>query len=100
MIRPVFGEKMPAGITQIEKKPSSFIIYPNPLNSSNLHFDLKEGGINHYQLEIYNITGQRLLSAKLTPTVDVSILKNGVYLIRLINTENGNSDTQKLIIKR
>ncbi|MCK5776323.1 MAG: T9SS type A sorting domain-containing protein, partial [Bacteroidales bacterium] len=100
MIRPVFGEKMPAGLTQIAKKITNFTIYPNPLNSSNLHFDLQEGDVRNYQLEIYNITGQILLSTKLTTTVDVSILKNGVYLIRLINTENGSSDTQKLIIKR
>lgn len=100
MIRPVFGEKMPTAIDHVEKTPASFSIYPNPLNSSSLHFNIKDGFINDYQMEVFSLTGQKLVSTRLKETIDLSILKNGIYLIRLINIQNGISDTQKLIIKR
>jgi len=100
MIRPVFGEKMPAAVNQIEKTQAGFSIYPNPLNTSSLHFDVKEGFINDYQLEIFNLTGQKLLSTRLKESINLGDFKSGMYLIRLINTREGTSDTQKLIIRR
>jgi len=100
MIRPIFGEKMPTAINHIKERKTSFSIYPNPLNAASLHFDIEVGFINDYQLEIFNLTGQKLISTQLRESIDLSVLKNGIYLIRLINTQEGTSNTQKLIIKR
>lgn len=100
MIRPVFGERMSTGITEVKVDETNFTMYPNPLNSSNLNFNLKEGDIQDYSLEIFSVTGQRILETTMQKTMNVSQLKNGIYLVRFNNTQTGSSETKKLIIRK
>ena len=58
-------------------------VYPNPVNDL-LKVDIKSANIN--SIEIYNITGIRLLTKKIdqcTNNIDVSGLPKGVYLVSL-----------------
>ena len=100
MIRPVFGEKMTTAIESISVEDKTFTIYPNPLNSSYLNFQLDDGFVEDYIIEVINMTGQQLLQKQLTSRMDVSELKNGMYFIRLTNKQTAISKTQKLIVNK
>jgi hypothetical protein len=100
MIRPVFGEKMTTAIESISVEDNTFTIYPNPLNSSYLNFQLDDGFVEDYIIEVFNMTGQQLLQKQLSTRMDVSKLKNGMYFIRLTNKQTAISKTQKLIVNK
>lgn len=70
-------------------------IYPNPVNNGILNFQTTEA--HDLNIEIFDITGKRVLSGKTTnKSFDVSSLKAGMYLIKV--KENDNIFTQKIII--
>ena len=100
MIRPVFGEKMSTAIQDIEEEDNAFVIYPNPLLNDYLHIDIGENDQQNFDIEIYSITGQKVLYSNFETSIDVSALKNGIYFVRLRQLTNGESFTQKLIINR
>lgn len=100
MIRPVFGQKMTTAIEEVAIDETSFIMFPNPLNSSYLNFQINEGIEDDYEVEIFSITGQRVLQSRLSSSIRVSNLRNGIYLVRVNNTKSGESKTKKLIIRK
>lgn len=96
-----------AGSTFVETEPecatlsreansiSQFNVYPNPATTQvNIASAVSNG-----QIEIFNITGKRVLSKNLTlgdNNLNVSSLVSGVYLARI--SANGKIETKKLII--
>lgn len=60
-------------------------IYPNPANDK-LHIETDE---NVYEINIYNINGQRVNKSTSQRVIDVAGLKSGIYFIK-IETDNGN----------
>jgi len=69
-------------------------IYPNPIKDNDLNIKTR----TPLHIEIYNVLGKLILTSKVdayNKTVNVSSLKQGVYLIKL-NSEQG-SITKKLI---
>lgn len=70
-------------------------VYPNPA-SNYIQFDLDKS----YDIQIYNLTGQLLLSKIAFPNekIDVSSVSNGIYVIRI---KGGNEiQNQKLNISK
>jgi exonuclease III len=73
----------------IELKPFSFDIYPNPSSD-------KMSIVNHLevpiQLNIYNLTGQKMLSDSLSEkevkSINTTELNNGLFLIKISNTNS------------
>jgi endonuclease/exonuclease/phosphatase family metal-dependent hydrolase len=73
----------------IELKPFSFDIYPNPSSG-------KMSIVNHLevpiQLNIYNLTGQKMLSDSLSEkevkSINTTELNNGLFLIKISNTNS------------
>lgn len=63
---------------------SQVTLYPNPVKNE-LFFsqEIKE-------LEVYNLVGKRVISAKNTKTLDFSSLLKGTYLIRATLSDNSN----------
>lgn len=53
--------------------------------------------INTLNYSIYNTQGNKLLNGKLEKSIDVSMLKNGIYIIRF-ERQNGVV-TKKFIVK-
>lgn len=96
-----------AGSTFVETEPecatlsretntiSQFNVYPNPATTQiNITSSVSNG-----QLEIFNITGKRVLSKNLNlgdNSLNVSSLVSGVYLARI--SADGKLETKKLII--
>lgn len=64
-------------ITQIQQLIQ---LYPNPV-ISNLNITCKEA--TYFTTSIYDMNGRLLIEANLTPTIDLSELKNGIYLIKI-----------------
>lgn len=71
----------------------STLIYPNP-TSDFVNIESKNQ-IN--SIELYNLSGQKILSS-ISDKINISHLNKGIYLLK-INFQNGKSETQKLIRK-
>ncbi|WP_034060898.1 T9SS type A sorting domain-containing protein [Lacinutrix jangbogonensis] len=72
-------------------------IYPNP--SSNI-FNINTGDLSKLSYDIINIIGQSLQKGEFNTGINSISLKNeddGLYFIRIINTESNVSLTKKLI---
>ena len=79
------------GITDTETL--NFSLYPNPAKS-NITISAKKSGVN--KIEIYNLLGQKIIDKQFdtvdTKTIDVSVLKAGVYIVKI------NKNTSKRLI--
>jgi hypothetical protein len=87
-------------------EPGSFKIYPNPVRGSGVHARVVLNRAATVQVEIYNLEGERVISKTYpgnvedviqTPfdeAINVSHLKSGVYMMRLVLTGSGGSDSQ------
>lgn len=85
----------------------AFGIYPNPVNASkkiNVIFDVTKVNLDENNIEIYSLTGQRVLKTNLTNTqgfynkeVDLSELNAGVYMLRF--TSGSYYKTKKIILR-
>ncbi|PNQ75076.1 hypothetical protein C1T31_02775 [Hanstruepera neustonica] len=76
-------------------KAIAFDLYPNPATD---RINIRSKAQNAF-LEIFNITGKQVVSKNLgfgDNTINISQLKSGVYLVRLIS--ESNIETKKLII--
>lgn len=86
-----------------EKSIATFTIYPNPAIET-VHIRPDKGFSRQTTIELYNLTGQRLLVSEVRAsgedhhTIDVSNLDAGLYLIRVTN--DGQSVTHKLNITK
>lgn len=84
------------GIGIGEKEVVSFTIYPNPVNDV-VNIDAGSEG----SVKIYSLSGQLLISqliGKGVNSINVSDLNQGAYLMQF-SDENGNSSTEKLLVK-
>ncbi|UPT66808.1 MAG: T9SS type A sorting domain-containing protein [Sphingobacteriales bacterium JAD_PAG50586_3] len=74
-------------LTEINETPiNTTKIYPNPAQD---YFVVDAGNFNNIQVELFDISGRKLLQQKITinqQQVDVSGLANGVYIAAIINS--------------
>ena len=93
MFRAIFGNsKDIITSTKLDKKLQSVTIYPNPAqNRITL-----EG--NFESLEMYAISGEKIHIDLNKNEIDVSNLKNGIYLLKILNSSGLQS--QKIIISK
>ena len=78
------------GVGINDQNPQSISIYPNPVKDI-LTID---GGSSIQKVQIYNITGQLVMSQQpdsKTVTLNTSFLKSGIYFVK-ITTSNGTID--------
>ena len=75
---------------------SGLNVYPNPVKDGNLYITSNSSVAK--TVGIYDILGKQVLESKTSNNaVNVSNLKSGAYIVRI--TEDGNTDTRKLIIE-
>lgn len=89
MMRPYFGYKALVGLDE-QNKVLDFNFYPNP-TSSKIFFQ----GISNAEKQILDISG-RLLISTFENQIDISYLKQGVYILRVEN-EEGIVETRKIV---
>lgn len=91
-------------IKQEEKQ--KLIIYPNPATTS-FFIDVPLNEANAYTIEVYDITGRKVLSKKVKGEkrpkfeINTSNFADGTYLVKVYTDDNVTlSDTQKIIIMK
>jgi hypothetical protein len=91
----------PFDINEIETN-NAFELYPNP-TEGNIKVDLSTFGANSLDLSVYDISGKKVFSKKITDLnpideerLDLNFLKTGSYIVTIIN--NNRVYHQKLII--
>lgn len=78
------GCNVAVGINKIENEAGAMKIYPNP-STGILHIDQLA---NNLYLEIYNMTGQRILKQPVIENeIDLSSFQKGLYMIKLYNQD-------------
>ncbi len=99
MMRPVFGEKALVSISDVPSQDRTIKIYPNPAHDQiNIECDIDA----HEQLTImvYNMQGQTLIHQPYSPSLNVSTLRSGVYLLKITNANREQQALKKLIIRK
>ena len=71
----------------------SFKIYPNPA-AEKLNISTNA---THYTISIYSVTGQLMMQGSDLKSMNVSGLGNGVYMVRLTTTKDGQYLTVKFV---
>ena len=103
MIRPVIGFSDFVGINDNENAKPKLEIFPNPNNTGILYINLpqvlnKEATIGNIELVFYNMYGQIVYRSEYKDEIDVSILPQGLYIVRVNGLLSGESITSKVII--
>lgn len=99
MIRPIVGDGEYFSTSSKETKTEAidFRLYPNPTRSQ-LNIELINNDFENYEYQIFNTTGVLMQTARLTNSINVSDLSNGLYIIRLTNNVNNVSEIKKFMI--
>lgn len=89
-------------IQQIPRRPEIFV-YPNP-SFGNVRFDFLNLSAGNYELEIYNILGTKIrtervsISGNKTLPLDLTGLKKGTYIYRLVDSQKNTIRSKRLVI--
>lgn len=79
-----------------EKPITDLSIYPNPVNGGKVFITSEKNQAK--QVEVYNVLGKLILSAKLIgKELDVSDLTPGIYILKI--TEGNAQATRKLVVR-
>lgn len=103
MIRAIVGS---GGLVGHQTQPQEHItessIFPNPIKDSFVNIRLGDSNISHEQLriEIFDLYGRLVLAQQYTPTLNLSNLTNGIYLLRITHPGNDFQETMRIIIAR
>ena len=106
MMRPVLGKQIHEYPEYFPQGLKTLQIYPNPATGDNLNFKIlpydfyQSVDYNHLQVKIYNLYGQLVLSSGFDDTINISSLKRGMYLVKVVNTNNNTSLSSKLIVSK
>ena len=85
----------------------AFGIYPNPVRSDkkiNIIFDVNKVNKNENKIEIYNLSGQKVLATSITNSlgfynkeINLSSLNSGIYMLKF--TSGNYQKTKKIVIQ-
>jgi len=100
----IYEESMPEMRTSIQKtNKSNLVIYPNPANDYiYVEYDSKDNQkVNLVLMDIYGkiVFDKNIGNAK-SRKIDISNLKNGIYLLTIESLKNKELTTKKIIINR
>jgi len=89
-------------VQQMPSRPEVFV-YPNP-SFGNVRFDFFNLPADDYDLEIYNILGTKIrtehifINGSKTLPLDLSRLKKGTYIYRLVDSQRNTIRSKRLVI--
>jgi len=87
-VRYVCGTNIGIG-AQSSSEANSFHIFPNPANDF-LQIMINKNDPNSYSISIIDITGKEIISQFISNApIDVSLLTNGMYFVKLLNSKTG-----------
>lgn len=97
MIRPVLGKSYYIGVPENESKLDVLTVYPNPTDGT-LHI----GGVDASEamaVKVFDVMGRELMMSRYSDMLNVDILNNGIYFIRIM-MKDGSFRTSKFVISR
>ncbi len=116
MIRPVLGKKLfPEESLPLKSSMDLFRIAPNPSYDGmiNLKFlsypgytndvefvDLEEEVLQKMEVYVFNLMGQKVYQNRYTPSINLSNLPDGIYIVRIFDQVNNTAMSQKLLIRK
>ncbi|WP_019037663.1 T9SS type A sorting domain-containing protein [Psychroflexus tropicus] len=74
---------------------TSFKLFPNPVSNGVIYIESSIEG--EFEIDLYNMLGQRVLNTHTSKRIDVSNLNAGVYLLKI--KQGSSSLTKKVIIE-
>lgn len=87
-----------ANRSPIQQTIENLSIYPNPVNSGVTTIYITSKHNLSKKVEFFDVLGKRIYSTMLTGReLNISELSKGVYILKI--TENGISETRKLVIR-
>lgn len=95
MIRPVFstGLNYTLALEESINKESTIEVYPNPTQEEFYLTNLPENAT----VEIFDVSGRKVISAQNELQIDVSLLENGVYIVAVLDQSGAMLYSTKLI---
>ncbi len=106
LIRPVLGKKIHDYPVPPVKSSNTLIIQPNPAKSAyfvKLLIPKDFCSLSDYDdliVNIFNLYGQSILTSRFKENFYIPQLSKGMYIVRVINTNNNSSLVNKLIISQ
>lgn len=80
--------------------PDEYKIFPNPGND-HIMLTLNGQPLSHHHVSVYSVTGNLLLETKSLSSgnsrLDIGNLGNGIYLLEIMDSRNGNKVIRKLM---
>jgi hypothetical protein len=97
MIRPVFNHALSTpSIT--EKRINEIVVYPNPVKGNIININV-EGIISmNSVVQIFDLYGRLLLHTNFAETINLSNLRAGTYLLKIIDSENDFKPVRFIIL--
>ena len=72
-------------------------MYPNP-TSNIIQVGNTLGDV--FELSLFDLTGKEILHQSTTNALDIQAINDGLYILRISNTEKSIYKTEKIIIKK
>ncbi len=88
-----WSECLEKNTTGVEENRFEAVVYPNPANGV-----VRIEGVEVDEVRVYNALGQMVKTVRGTNEIDLSGLVEGVYLLRITDTE-GNNHAARLVVK-
>ena len=99
MIRPVFGkpkfEDIPRNAPVVSPK-----VFPNPADGDRVTVDLGAMHDTRFTIKVLDIAGREIFRVNNQNEIDISNLKNGMYILEITNHSNNTITGSKLFIAR
>ncbi len=96
----IVGGKIPASTLSLDEQifANNFKLYPNPTSGViEVNTDIID-----YSIQIFGLNGslyKTLTHQNLSTKLDISLLPNGIYLMRIVQLKDGKSFTKKIVKK-
>lgn len=100
MMRPYFGHQAVVGLQQAEQVAVSIRLYPNPCKGT-LFLDFEQTDATYgAQVYVCDMFGKVVIRQLLEKQVDVSALRAGVYILRIVGADGQTIKNEKFIITK
>ncbi len=97
MMRPVFGSHALVGIENPPSFALEFSCSPNPTHGQ-LHIRWDNGTTDQLIITIFDMQGRRRMHLPFSPSIDLSALPNGVYLLCIEDVASRQQARHKIIV--
>jgi len=101
MIRPIVGKPIPLGVSEPSAASADLQVYPNPCSDGILHLRLTTAipsSAEGYNISIANLLGQTVYSSGFSEVLNLTMLKQGIYILYLSDSKGNKSAVRKIII--